>query len=120
MAQRRRGGQPRHVLVSQAATDVLRHHACGLGLVLRPDGFLPVAQLLATPEFLELGVSSDELAGIVEGSGKLRFEVQVEDDGTSVIRAVQGHSIKGLQDELMLRGLYSGDADVPTDAPEGA
>lgn len=91
------------VRLSKKMSAVLRHriHENGLGSVLRPDGFVPVDALLATPGFR--GVRAEEVRNVVRTNEKQRFAL-LEEGGTLYIRANQGHTSAGIDaDELLER-----------------
>ncbi|GIE96275.1 RNA 2'-phosphotransferase [Paractinoplanes rishiriensis] len=73
--------------VSRRISMVLRHRPESAGLTLDPNGWVPVADLLAA-----LGLSRDDLDLIVAQNDKSRFAVARRPDGTDWIRASQGHS----------------------------
>ena len=66
---------------------VLRHRPESAGLTLDPNGWVPVADLLAA-----LGLTRAELDAVVEHNDKSRFAVTRRADGADWIRASQGHS----------------------------
>ena len=86
---------------------VLRHGAldAGLGDCLSPDGFVPLARLLALPSFA--CVSEADVRAVVAACPKRRFELREDgEDGTPRVRATQGHTICGpLEDDAMLARL---------------
>lgn len=98
----KRGRDDPSVKLSKTLSRVLRHRIDENGLrpVLRPDGFVPVDALLRSPGFD--GVSVDQLRRCVEGSDKQRFAMRDEPDGTLLIRANQGHTVAGLDEEQLL------------------
>jgi 2'-phosphotransferase len=90
------------IKLSKKLSSLLRHriHENGLGDVLRPDGFVPLARVLATPGFR--GASEEEVRTVVRENDKQRFAILEEGD-VSYIRANQGHTIQqGLDDDAML------------------
>ena len=92
------------VRLSKKLSNVLRHrvHENGLGDVLRPDGYVPLAALLATPGFQ--GVSIPQVRAVVEQNDKQRFALREEAGGQLFIRANQGHTITGIDaDQLLTR-----------------
>ena len=56
----------------------------------------------------------------MEGSDKRRFELRKDEDGSIYIRAVQGHSLKVVDDEKPLRRLHLGDDGLPNGCVHGA
>lgn len=79
--------------ISKSMTDALRHNAVKLKLSLRPDGYVPVAELLALTDFQKLHADVDALRRIVAESDKQRFSLATL-DGQLQVRANQGHSQK--------------------------
>lgn len=100
---RRDGGvEDASIKLSKKLSSLLRHriHENGLGDVLRPDGFVPLARVLATPGFR--GTPEEDVRMVVRVDDKQRFAI-LEADGVSYIRANQGHTIKqGLEDDALL------------------
>ena len=86
---------------SRSLTKLLRHrvHENGLGQALRPDGFLPLDLVLALPQFS--GVTVDDVREIVAGNDKQRLALLTEGQRL-FIRANQGHTISGIQEEALL------------------
>lgn len=102
-----RGVELPDVRLSKKLSKLLRHRIAeaGLSSVLRPDGFLPLDRVLATPGFA--GVSVADVERVVAGSDKQRFGLR-RDENTNVllIRANQGHTLAhGLDDEALLERL---------------
>ncbi|RYG93925.1 RNA 2'-phosphotransferase, partial [archaeon] len=95
----------------------LRHHAPDLGLNIDSAGFVSVEELLSKRDFR--GLSFDLLQRIVDSNAKKRFELvntsSTSHDGdtsafsalTSRVRAVQGHSIKVIDDDSLLTPIVS-------------
>ncbi|MFO0847641.1 MAG: RNA 2'-phosphotransferase [Gemmataceae bacterium] len=81
----------RLVTVSKYLSKYLRHDPAGLGLTLRPGGWVPIADLLAAAEANGFRISADELREVVHTSDKQRFAM---DDTGTLIRANQGHSVE--------------------------
>jgi 2'-phosphotransferase len=99
---RRRDGEDANIKLSKKLTSLLRHriHENGLGDVLRPDGFVPLARVLASPGFR--GTREEDVRTVVGHDNKQRFAIR-EEDGVSYIRANQGHTIKqGIEDDALL------------------
>lgn len=117
-------------MLSKNLSQLLRHGAmqAGLGDCLTPEGFVPLRRVLALPRFK--GVTSDAVRTLVAADAKGRFELRGGDvteggdadgssDGTLIIRACQGHTLKGgLDDEAMLTRLTEDD-DAVTEAVHG-
>ncbi|MCA2212885.1 RNA 2'-phosphotransferase [Jidongwangia harbinensis] len=75
------------VRMSRRISMILRHRPESAGLTLDPQGWVPVADLLAV-----LRIERGELDAIVAGNDKSRFAVAAGPDGVDRIRASQGHS----------------------------
>ncbi len=69
-------------------------------LTISDDGFVSVESLINLKS--NYCLSLEGIKKIVENNDKKRFELKQE-DGKYFIRAVQGHSIKGLSDEKMMK-----------------
>merc|ERR1712043_118088 len=54
----------------------------------------------------------EDVQNVVKSSDKQRFDIKTE-NGDHLIRAVQGHSIKAVQDDSLLRRLHVDDSDFP-------
>ena len=77
-------------LISKRLSYWLRHRPDDAGLELDPNGWAPVADVLAALGSAGLTDRLDDLRSVVEGNDKQRFEFSP--DGAR-IRARQGHSI---------------------------
>ena len=80
---------------------VLRHGANEVGVKMDPQGFVDVDELLATKG---KKYSFADLKLVVDNNSKKRFEmVEVEANGSKKykIRAVQGHTIEGLEEDSL-------------------
>ena len=95
--------QDEDVKLSKKMSAVLRHgiEKNGLSDVLRPDGYVPLSRLLRV---LPRGVSVDQIRHIVDQNDKQRFTIS-EKDGELFIRANQGHSSTGIDEEQLLERL---------------
>lgn len=111
-------GMPRAVRISKALTQVLRHKAPDLGVEIRPDGYCRLRDVLAVNWLLDLECTELDVDQVVKQSDKKRFDMTME-DGQQMIRAVQGHSIKVVQDEQLLRRLVLEDSDLPEKCVHG-
>lgn len=69
---------------------------------MSPAGYVYVDELLRTKSFTH--ISLDEIYTVVHNNDKQRFGL-AEDNGRLMIRANQGHSVKGLKDEKLLKEL---------------
>ncbi|GID95138.1 RNA 2'-phosphotransferase [Amorphoplanes digitatis] len=78
---------PEQVRLSKRMSLVLRHRPEAAGLALDPNGWVPVAELLAA-----LNISRADLDAVVAGNDKSRFAIEADPGGVERIRASQGHS----------------------------
>lgn len=97
-------GLTREVRISKTLTQILRHKAVELEVGIRPDGFCPLRKVLECSWLSELDVKQSDVEQVVKRSDKKRFELK-EEDGEVMIRAVQGHSIKVIDDDQLLKKL---------------
>eukprot|EP00397_Hematodinium_sp_SG-2012_P030474 GEMP01032279.1.p1 GENE.GEMP01032279.1~~GEMP01032279.1.p1 ORF type:complete len:398 (+),score=92.06 GEMP01032279.1:60-1253(+) len=96
---------PRRVWLSRVSKQlswILRHRASELGLSLRADGGVPLAELLALPIIRKLRVALCHVEEIIQENAKGRFTMWNE-VGVLFIRANQGHSIAGIEDAYLLQ-----------------
>lgn len=91
--------QDRSVRLSKSLSYVLRHGADKVGVLIRPDGFIRVQDLLQHQIFRDVTLS--EIIEIVENNDKKRFEVATITNDL-FIRACQGHTITTLEDKYLL------------------
>lgn len=105
----KRGRDDPGARLSKKLSSLLRHriHENGLGDVLRPDGYVPLASILSTPGYS--GVSEAQVRVVVAQNEKQRFSI-MEEGGVVFIRANQGHTIQGLDDGALLTPL--GETDL--------
>eukprot|EP00933_Yihiella_yeosuensis_P025606 TRINITY_DN19853_c0_g1_i1.p1 TRINITY_DN19853_c0_g1~~TRINITY_DN19853_c0_g1_i1.p1 ORF type:complete len:307 (+),score=62.15 TRINITY_DN19853_c0_g1_i1:28-948(+) len=96
--------ESRHVMISKALTQVLRHRASSLSLDVRPDGYIELDSVLKCSLLDKYQPTLQEVEKIVKDSDKQRFTLQ-KIDGALRIRANQGHSMKEVQDDLLLEQL---------------
>jgi 2'-phosphotransferase len=97
-----------NVRTSKKLSQILRHTAEQLGLVMRSDGYTKVHDLLLVYDgqkrvFPHLTVS--DLRRLVDENDKQRFGLAQDYNGNLLIRACQGHSGttgKGIRDDLLL------------------
>jgi 2'-phosphotransferase len=109
---------PRDVRISKTLTQILRHKAPDLGIEMDKAGFCRTEDVLNAQWLKELECTRDDVEKVVKKSDKQRFEVQVI-DGVHRIRAVQGHSIGGLDDEEALERLTETHPELPTQCVHG-
>lgn len=78
-----------------------------MGVAMRPDGYCRVDEVLAVKEMQIINALFNEIHRIVAESDKQRFSLAYL-DAEWWIRANQGHSIKLVEDKLLLRQLVLG------------
>jgi len=98
--------------ISKELAGLLRHRAQNLGIRIRADGYCSVAEVLTCKPMENLRCTLEELQEIVRANDKQRFQLSFE-GGEMFIRATQGHSMKAVADESLLRRLYPNDVDLP-------
>ncbi|CAM9651884.1 unnamed protein product, partial [Discosporangium mesarthrocarpum] len=110
--QKQAGGrtESENVKVSKRLTYALRHGSENLNLQLRPDGFVPLEDLLRLPMFR--GVCREDIEQIVGNDPKGRLSLCKEGD-VELIRANQGHSVQGLVDPEKLLTRVVDASEVP-------
>ncbi|CAL1385590.1 unnamed protein product [Linum trigynum] len=94
-------------------TRILRHMASELSLNMRSDGFVKVEDLLQLnmKTFANVPLRShtvDDIREAVRRDNKQRFGL-VEENGELLIRANQGHTVKVVESESLLRPILSAD-----------
>lgn len=92
------------IKLSKTMSAILRHKAIENGLQIKEDGYIKLSDLLKCEGFK--GISVSNIINVVENSDKKRFEIS--EDG-KYIRATQGHSIKTVKTEELLRELTEDD-----------
>ncbi|CAK9100308.1 unnamed protein product, partial [Durusdinium trenchii] len=97
--------------ISKALSKILRHKAVALGIRIRDDGFCPVEELLCLAELRALRCSLTDIEEIVRTDQKQRFQLQ----GSSLLRAVNGHTMEVIDDERLLTRLWPDDPRLPED-----
>ena len=87
--------------ISKGLTQILRHTAPRLNIAMGADGFVDMGALLRAPRFWNEWVTEEEIIDVIHYNLKSRFEVRPV-DGTYSVRALQGHSISHVRDDLIL------------------
>ncbi|KAG6554897.1 hypothetical protein Mapa_003481 [Marchantia paleacea] len=112
------GGEERNPIDSlgRTMTRILRHQAVDLNIKLRSDGYAEVKQLLRLSMKTGSGrpMSSytvDDVLQAVKLDSKQRFGIK-EEDGVLLIRANQGHTIKSVETEQLLKPILTAE-EVP-------
>ena len=96
--------------LSKRLSVVLRHDSEDFGLTFDEAGWTKVSDLLRTSIMKEKGATLNYIRSVVYWNDKQRFALEWR-GADLYIRAVQGHSKKGLRDEAVMRPL--GDAELP-------
>ncbi|MCO5573374.1 hypothetical protein L7F22_027143 [Adiantum nelumboides] len=108
--------QDRIYFLGRLLTSILRHRAVDLRLDIRSDGYIVVNDLLKLPIKTRTGVplsvyTVDDILKAVERDNKQRFTL-VTENGLLYIRANQGHSIKTIESEKLLKPIHSSE-EIP-------
>lgn len=102
MGKRDRPNDTRETKVSKKLSQLLRHRVRENNLTVRTDGYVRLDDVLAAMHHLT--PTADEVRAVVATCPKQRFALLTE-DAVEYIRANQGHTIDGLDDEQMLQPL---------------
>ena len=107
--------------LSKKLSRILRHTGIP-GTVVRKDGYFPIGDVLEAIEMKRMGVTRDEIHDVARENEKRRFQMyrvqQVKETNLEErewIRAVQGHSLVGVEEEDLLTKLQIGGRDTPDD-----
>ena len=87
--------------LSRALTKLLRHDAQSQGLFIRPDGFIPLAEIMRVKYVSKFKPTMLDIEDVVNDNDKKRLDLQ-EVEGQWMLRAVQGHTISDVLDEDLL------------------
>ena len=118
----RKNGTPKRVRgerakeISKALTQLLRHAAPRLGIRIQEDGYVDMGDLLRAPRFWNQWITEAEVIDVIHHNQKSRFEVNFQ-RGHYQVRALQGHSISHVRDDLVLTPLSI--EDTPEYAAHG-
>eukprot|EP00439_Symbiodinium_sp_Y106_P053665 s5701_g7.t1 len=102
--------------ISKALTQLLRHAAPWLGIRIQEDGYVDMGDLLRAPRFWNQWITEAEVIDVIHHNQKNRFEVSFQ-RGHYQVRALQGHSISHVRDDLVLTQLSI--EDTPEYAAHG-
>lgn len=105
----RTGSDQDIVRLSKKLSKTLRHAAVEMGLKIGSDGNVLLSELLKHQMFR--GVTDADIRLVVDGNDKKRFELS-EIDGSTYIRAAQGHTLKCIDDAELLTEVTDPD-EVP-------
>ncbi|CAJ1442763.1 unnamed protein product [Effrenium voratum] len=89
-----------HVKISKMFSYVLRHAAHKLDVRIRKDGFVRLRDIMELKNFRPYNL--EELMACVYFDEKERYTMVREFDGELLIRANQGHTMKVVEDDLLL------------------
>lgn len=104
-------GDREHVKISKMFSYVLRHAAHKLDVRIRKDGFVRLREIMKLRNFKPYQL--EELMAVVYFDEKERYTMVREFDGELLIRANQGHTMKVVEDDLLLENIVE-----PNDAHE--
>ncbi|CAE7314010.1 TRPT1, partial [Symbiodinium sp. CCMP2592] len=90
--------------ISKALTQLLRHAAPRLKIPIQEDGYMEMGALLRAPRFWNQWITEAEVIDVIHYNQKSRFEVCFQ-QGIYLVRALQGHSISHIRDDLVLTPL---------------
>jgi 2'-phosphotransferase len=95
--------------LSKNMSYLLRHGAVKEGLTIRDDGYILIDDVLKhiQKSMKNNSVTIESIIDIVKNSDKKRFEISEDGD---FIRAAQGHSMKNVKTEELLRKLTLNDS----------
>lgn len=90
--------------LSRTLSSLLRHRAEEEGLQVGSDGFAELRKVLALSSLQRLGTTQDQVQRLIaDFDPKHRFVLRKREDGVLLIRATQGHTMKKVKDEELLR-----------------
>ena len=99
--------------LSKLLSLVLRHKAVELGLPIAPDGYVPLADLLALPRFAAVGATEAAVRRVAEDNDKQRFSLATDAAGVVRVRANQGHTMACVESEALLERIVTGEGGDP-------
>ncbi|XP_058008322.1 uncharacterized protein LOC110656226 isoform X2 [Hevea brasiliensis] len=110
------GGKDKIDALGRLLTRILRHMASELNLNMRSDGYVKVQDLLKLnmKTFANIPLRShtvDDIKEAVRKDNKQRFSL-LEENGELLIRASQGHTVKTVESESLLKAILSAE-EVP-------
>lgn len=104
--------------LSKALSMLLRHKALELGVAIRPDGYCLVDDVLSVPSMKSLQATKADIEDITNTNDKKRFQLSTV-DGQLMVRAVQGHSMKVVEDEKLLVRISPQSQQLPSKCVHG-
>ncbi|CAK9041702.1 unnamed protein product [Durusdinium trenchii] len=102
---RTESGSGRERKMSKTLSLLLRHSALDFDIEVRPDGYCLLQEVLACPLLSSLNTTQADVERIVAGNDKKRFELKEDKEDGHMIRAVQGHSMKVVDDDQLLQNV---------------
>lgn len=90
-------------ILSKKMSDILRHRAKDFGLEMRPDGYVCIRELLKIDRGrFFAGFSERDVVRIVQNNTKVRFGLSEDERAEMLVRANQGHTLDGVEDDSLL------------------
>lgn len=95
-----KGGRSREdIRLSKKLSYILRHGAMDLNITIASDGYVYIDELMKKGK---LKASFERIKRVVDNNDKKRFQLEMETNGKWKIRAVQGHTLKFIDQEKLL------------------
>jgi len=100
--------------LSKKMSDILRHRAEWFGLAMLPDGFVKVVDMLQIQDHQGQwfegcacwpffpGFTIEDVVRVARANDKQRFRLWEDERGELFVRANQGHTLRGVDDESLL------------------
>ncbi|CCH42720.1 putative RNA 2'-phosphotransferase [Wickerhamomyces ciferrii] len=107
----------RDIQISKALSYLLRHGAEKEKLIIDPQGYVSLSQILSNNRIKTHKTTKEDIERIVAENNKKRFNLLVKDDGQTYICANQGHSLKSITNDNLK--LISNDDEWPKDLIHG-
>eukprot|EP00930_Biecheleria_cincta_P019706 TRINITY_DN1497_c0_g1_i1.p1 TRINITY_DN1497_c0_g1~~TRINITY_DN1497_c0_g1_i1.p1 ORF type:complete len:384 (+),score=73.55 TRINITY_DN1497_c0_g1_i1:87-1238(+) len=95
-------------ILSKKMSDILRHRAKEFGLEMRPDGYVSIRDLLKIDRGrFFAGITEKDVVRIVQNNKKVRFSLSEDERAELLVRANQGHTLEGIEDDSLLTQVQS-------------
>ena len=88
------------IQLSKKLSFVLRHGAKDLSIAMQSDGFVMLEEMCAKAKIF---VPFSTIKNVVDNNNKKRFQLIQDEEGNWKIRASQGHTIKEVNQDLLLK-----------------
>lgn len=89
--------------LSKKMSDILRHRADKFGLAMREDGYVDVRDMLAIDRGrFFAGYTEQDVWRVVQNNVKKRFSLEEGERAEFLVRANQGHTLGGVEDDSLL------------------